>query len=59
MAQGITLAVLGSGIDLVYPRGNRPLSEEIQQRGALVSGFPLGTPPRAQNFPRGTASSRA
>ena len=52
MAQGITLAVLGSGIDLVYPRGNRPLSEEIRQRGALVSGFPLGTPPRPQNFPR-------
>ena len=52
MAQGITLAVLGSGIDLVYPRVNRPLSEEIEQRGALVSGFPLGTPPRPQNFPR-------
>jgi DNA processing protein len=52
MAQGITLAVLGSGIDVIYPRSNRSLSVEIQQRGALVSGFPLGTPPRRDNFPR-------
>lgn len=51
-AQGITLAVLGSGIDVVYPRCNRALIEEIRQLGALVSGFPLGTPPRAENFPR-------
>jgi DNA processing protein len=51
-AQGITLAVLGSGIDVIYPRSNRSLSLEIQQQGALISGFPLGTPPRRENFPR-------
>src|SRR5208282_1313559 len=51
-AQGITLAVLGSGIDSIYPRGNQRLSEEIRFRGALVSEFPLGTPPRRENFPQ-------
>ena len=52
MAQGVTLAVLGSGADIIYPRCNRLLSMEIQQRGAVLSGFPLGTPPRAENFPQ-------
>ena len=52
MAQGVTLAVLGSGADVVYPRCNLALSQEIQHRGALLSGFPLGTPPRAENFPQ-------
>jgi DNA processing protein len=52
VAQGITLAVLGSGVDVVYPRSNRSLSVEIRQLGALVSGFPLGTPPRRENFPQ-------
>jgi DNA processing protein len=51
-AQGVTLAVLGSGVDLVYPASNRPLADEILARGALVSAFPLGTPPRRENFPR-------
>jgi DNA processing protein len=51
-AQGITLGVLGSGIDVIYPRRNIPLSMEIRQQGALVSGFPLGTPPRRENFPQ-------
>jgi DNA processing protein len=51
-AQGITLAVLGSGIDVIYPRSNRSLSHEIQQQGALISGFPLGIPPRRENFPQ-------
>ena len=49
---GITVAVLGSGVDVVYPAGNRPLSREIERHGALVSEFPLGTPPRRGNFPR-------
>ena len=52
MAQGITLAVLGSGVDVIYPQSNIPLAKEIQQQGALVSGFPLGTPPRRENFPQ-------
>ncbi|MEO7205819.1 MAG: DNA-processing protein DprA [Steroidobacteraceae bacterium] len=51
-AQGITLAVLGNGIDTIYPRGNQRLSEEICFRGALISEFPLGTPPRRGNFPQ-------
>jgi DNA processing protein len=55
IAQGITLAVLGSGADVIYPRCNRLLSREIQQRGAVLSGFPLGTPPRAENFPQRNA----
>jgi DNA processing protein len=51
-AQGITLAVLGNGIDSIYPRSNQRLSEEIRFRGALISEFPLGTPPRRENFPQ-------
>ena len=52
LAQGITVAVLGSGIDVVYPPSNRPMAAEIQQRGALISGFPLGSPPRREHFPQ-------
>jgi DNA processing protein len=51
-AQGHTLAVLGSGADVVYPRSNQRLAGEIQQQGALISGFPLGTPPRREHFPQ-------
>jgi DNA processing protein len=51
-AQGITLAVLGSGIDIIYPQGNIPLAAEIRRHGALISGFPLETPPRRENFPQ-------
>ncbi len=51
-AQGITLGVLGTGIDRVYPRSNAELFEKIQHCGALISEFPLGTPPRRANFPR-------
>ena len=50
--QGITLAVLGSGIDIIYPPDNRALSDEIRFQGALLSEFPLGTPPRRANFPQ-------
>ncbi len=53
--QGITMAVLGNGVDVVYPRCNRELSHEISVHGALLSEFPLGTPPRAKNFPRRNA----
>ncbi len=51
-ASGVTLAVLGSGVDAIYPRCNLPLSSEIKLQGALVSEFPLGTPPRRENFPQ-------
>ena len=51
-AQGLTLAVLGTGIDRIYPESNRALSEDIMFAGALLSPFPLGTPPRRVNFPR-------
>jgi DNA processing protein len=50
--RGSTIAVLGTGVDITYPRRNEPLAEEILLRGALVSEFPLGTPPNAGNFPR-------
>lgn len=49
--KGTTLAVLGSGIDQVYPKENRKLAAEILKEGALISEFPIGTFPAPQNFP--------
>lgn len=51
-AGGSTLAVLGTGIDVVYPRRNAELAARIAAEGLLVSEFPLGTPPLAHHFPR-------
>ncbi len=51
-ADGITLGVLGTGIDRVYPRTHEQLCRDIQLQGAIISEFPLGTPPRRSNFPR-------
>jgi DNA processing protein len=50
--RGKTIAMLGTGIDVVYPQRNRSLADEISSRGAVVSEFPLGTEPHAGNFPR-------
>ncbi len=50
--QGVTVAVIGTGADRVYPAGNRELARAICNRGAIVSEFPLGTPPLPANFPR-------
>ena len=50
-AHGRTIAVLGHGIDLLYPPENRPLADAIEESGAVVSQFPHGTPPGRGNFP--------
>jgi DNA processing protein len=51
-ARGRTIAVFGTGVDVIYPRENRKLSEQILELGgALVSEFPLGTAPTPHNFP--------
>ncbi|MBN1830794.1 MAG: DNA-processing protein DprA [Deltaproteobacteria bacterium] len=50
-SQGFTIAVLGTGIDIVYPAQNRKLADSIANKGALISEFPVGTPPEPKNFP--------
>ena len=47
-----TVAVIGTGIDRIYPARNAALAREIAAAGAVVSEFPLGTPPLQHNFPR-------
>jgi len=49
---GRTLAVLGCGVDIVYPSDHQELAREIVKHGALISEFPVGAPPEARNFPR-------
>lgn len=49
---GRTIAVLGCGIDHIYPPENRRLAQEMQESGAIISEFPLSTLPERQNFPR-------
>ncbi|HEX7557309.1 MAG TPA: DNA-processing protein DprA [Leptolinea sp.] len=48
---GRTIAVLGSGVDRIYPPENRKLAEEIAKSGAVISDYPPGTPPESNNFP--------
>lgn len=49
---GSTVAVVGTGLNTVYPARNKTLAHQIARAGALVSEFPLGTPPDRANFPR-------
>ena len=51
-ANGKTIAVCGTGVDIIYPAKHRELAEKISQSGALVSEFPLGTKPDPYNFPQ-------
>lgn len=48
---GLTVAVMGTGLDTVYPKENRKLADLIIEQGVLLTEFPLGTPPLPQNFP--------
>jgi DNA processing protein len=50
-ARGLTVAVVGTGLDITYPKEHAKLTDEIAASGAVISEFPLGTPPLAQNFP--------
>jgi DNA processing protein len=47
-----TIAIVGTGLDRVYPRQHRELAHQIALRGLILSEYPLGTPPLAPNFPR-------
>lgn len=47
-----SIAVVGTGLDIVYPARNHALAHELARQGVLVSEFPLGTPALAHNFPR-------
>ncbi len=50
-ADGVTAAVLGCGLDVVYPRNNRPLYDAIRKTGVIVTEYPLGTRPDGFRFP--------
>ena len=50
--KGATLAVLGTGVDIIYPSENANLYHQICEQGAVISEYPLGTEAQAQNFPR-------
>jgi len=49
---GPTIAVLGTGVDVIYPKENEELHEQIVKNGTIISEYPLGTTPQTSNFPR-------
>ncbi|MBD3224131.1 MAG: DNA-protecting protein DprA, partial [Caldithrix sp.] len=49
---GTTIAVFGNGLDRIYPSENKNIYDQIQQKGLLISEYPMGTKPDAGNFPR-------
>jgi len=51
-AEGTTIAVLGCGIDVVYPKENSKLKKQIAEKGLVISEFPMNASPEGQNFPR-------
>ena len=51
-ATGNTIAVIGTGIDRIYPSANRELAYQIAESGLIISEFPLGSPPNSSNFPK-------
>ena len=51
-SHGKTIAVLGTGIDVIYPRGNARLVRRIENEGLVISEFAPGTPPMPENFPK-------
>ncbi|MBI3123735.1 MAG: DNA-protecting protein DprA [Ignavibacteriales bacterium] len=51
-ANGRTIAIIGSGLDVIYPSENKKLFNEITENGVVISEYQLGTKPDAQNFPR-------
>src|ERR1035437_5714117 len=50
-SHGATIGVLGTGIDVIYPKENKKLFGEVEKRGALISELPLGAHPAPENFP--------
>ncbi|MGH9937721.1 MAG: DNA-processing protein DprA, partial [Blastocatellia bacterium] len=50
-ARGLTISVVGTGLETTYPKEHKKLEDEIAASGAVISEFPLGTPPLPQNFP--------
>jgi DNA processing protein len=51
-SNGATIAVVGTGLDIVYPARHRDLAHQVAERGLIISEFSLSTPSKAQNFPR-------